>query len=128
MSYARFAEDCGNGKTSDVYLFGSSYAPVECCGCILHAGGSVHMFSAASALAHIRLHVASGHNVPSRAKKHFTEMAREERLAEIESRTRFGKIFSERWVRNAPARKRREDYWRRRWDKSAAKAQERGSK
>ncbi|ROR97803.1 hypothetical protein EDD28_2412 [Salana multivorans] len=56
MSYARF------GPSSDVYVYGDIAGYVACCGCILSDQWDFH--SAAEIVAHLREHVAAGHNVP----------------------------------------------------------------
>lgn len=59
MSYARWSKD------SDVYVFCSVDAHLECCGCWL--GGERHFRSTEAMLAHLDAHRAAGHMVPEYA-------------------------------------------------------------
>lgn len=58
MSYVRWSE-------ADVYLFGSVYGGIECCGCALDHY-SLSFYAEADLLAHLYEHVAAGHYVPAR--------------------------------------------------------------
>lgn len=58
MSYARWSDE------SSVYVFAHVNGGVQCCGCILN--GQWDFYSADEVVAHMKEHVAAGHQVPER--------------------------------------------------------------
>lgn len=52
------------GEDSSVYVFKSIYGHLECCGCI--SGDKWEYRSTAEMVAHLREHIAAGHQVPDR--------------------------------------------------------------
>lgn len=56
MSYCRFSE-------ADVYVFMHTHKFLECCGCSL--GDQWDFHSTADMVAHLREHIAAGHDVPA---------------------------------------------------------------
>lgn len=58
MSYCRFSE-------ADVYVYADVYGGVVCCGCWLSENIET-FYSAPDLIAHLRDHLAAGHDVPER--------------------------------------------------------------
>lgn len=90
MSLARFAEKMSRGRTSDVYIYRHYQGGLECCACQLHEGASIQVFSDSGMLAHVRLHLRVGDNVPPRCLKDLRAGAKAEKIATQE---RVKKLF-----------------------------------
>ena len=68
MAYARYGQD------SDVYMFETGVAEIECCGCRFSPSRSPSFRTRSEAIAHLRNHRSAGHKVPDWA---FEDLAEE---------------------------------------------------